>query len=88
VEATREELARFFSTVIPHLNEMQRRVVVGAVASGLRRGGGSAVATTSGMSCNTVIKAEREVLVGIEPSVCERAVGCGDRPVELKSRGS
>jgi len=25
VEATREELARFFSTVMPHLNEMQRR---------------------------------------------------------------
>jgi len=88
VEATREELARFFATVMPHLNEMQRWVVVGAVASGLRRGGKSAMAAASGMSCNTVIKAEREVLVGIEASVCERAVGGGHRPVELKSRGS
>jgi hypothetical protein len=32
VEASREEFARFFSTVLPHLNEAQRRVVAGAMA--------------------------------------------------------
>ena len=66
MEVTREELARFFAMVLPHLNEVQRRVVAGAMASGLRRGGKSAVATASGMSRNTVIKVE--VLPGVEPS--------------------
>ena len=56
MEASREELARFFSTVLPHLNELQRRVVAGAMAAGLGRGGKSAVAETTGMSRNTVIK--------------------------------
>ncbi len=56
-----EELARFFETVLPHLNERQRRVVSGACSRMLGRGGKSAVASASGMSRNTVIKAEREV---------------------------
>jgi transposase len=87
VEANREELARFFSTVLPHLNEMQRRVVAGAMASCLGRGGKSAVAEASGMSRNTVIKAESEVQAGIEPSVRQRAPGGGDRPAEVKQPG-
>jgi hypothetical protein len=87
VEATREELARFFSAVLPHLNEVQRRVVAGAMASGLGRGGKSAVAVASGMSRNTVIKAEREVLLGMEPSSRQRALGGGDRPSEVKQPG-
>jgi transposase len=87
VEVSREELARFFTTVLPHLNEMQRRVVVGAMAAGLGRGGKSAVAEASGMSRNTVIKAEREVSVGIEPSDRQRAVGGGDIKSEVKQPG-
>jgi transposase len=87
VEATREELARFFGVVLPHLNEMQRRVVAGAMASGLGRGGKSAVAEASGMSRNTVIKAEREVVAGIEPSTRQRAVGGGDIKAEIKQPG-
>ena len=78
MEASREELARFFTTVFPHLNEVQRRVVAGAMSVALGRGGKSAVAEGSGMSRNTVIKAEREVLSGIEPSERQRAVGGGD----------
>jgi hypothetical protein len=39
VEASREELARFFTTVLLHLNEIQRRVVAGAMSQGLGRGG-------------------------------------------------
>ncbi len=87
MEVSREELARFFTTVLPHLNEMQRRVVVGAMAAGLGRGGKSAVAEASGMSRNTVIKAEREVSVGIEPSDRQRAVGGGDIKSEVKQPG-
>lgn len=87
MEASRDELARFFTTVLPHLNEVQRRVVAGAMSVGLGRGGKTAVAEASGMSRNTVIKSEREVIVGIEPSVRQRAPGGGDIPAEVKQPG-
>jgi len=87
VEADRDELARFFATVLPHLNEVQRRVVAGAMAMTLGRGGKTAVAEASGMSRNTVIKAEGEVVAGIEPSVRQRAVGGGDIKAEQKQPG-
>jgi hypothetical protein len=64
VEVTPEALARFFDVVLPHLNELQRRVVAGASAEMLGRGGKTAVAAASGMSRNTVIKAEGEVAGG------------------------
>jgi transposase len=82
VEASSEELARFFGAVLPHLNEVQRRVVTGAMAIGLGRGGKSAVADASGMSRNTVIKAEREVEAGTAPTDRQRAVGAGRKKVE------
>src|SRR5436190_8663539 len=63
------------------MNEVQRRVVAGAAAEMLGRGGKTAVAAASGMSRNTVIKAEAEVAAGIEPSVRLRAPGGGDRPL-------
>ena len=87
MEAGRDELARFFDVVLPHLNEVQRRVVAGAMAEALGRGGKSAVAEASGMSRNTVIKAEREVAAGIEPQVRQRAVGGGDVKAEVKQPG-
>jgi len=87
VEVTPEELARFFEVVLPHMNEVQRRVVAGAVSEMLGRGGKSAVATASGMSRNTVIKAEGEVAAGIEPTDRLRAVGGGDKPLTDKYPG-
>jgi hypothetical protein len=87
VEVGLEELARFFETVLPHLNERQRRVVSGACSRMLGRGGKSAVALASGMSRNTVIKAEREVEDGIEPSERLRVKGGGDRPAIDKQPG-
>ncbi len=82
-----EELARFFESVLPHLNERQRRVVSGACSRMLGRGGKSAVASASGMSRNTVTEAEREVEDGIEPSERLRAQGGGDRPLTDKQPG-
>jgi hypothetical protein len=35
MDASREELRGFFETVLPHLNEVQRRVVAGAMAAAL-----------------------------------------------------
>ena len=87
VEVGREALARCFEIVQPHLNERQRRVVAGACSQRLRHGGKSAVAQASGMSRNTVIKAEREVESGIEPSERLRALGGGDRPLIDKQPG-
>jgi transposase len=69
------------------MNERQRRVVTGASAEMLGRGGKTAVAEASGMSRNTVIKAEREVGVGIEPSDRVRAPGGGDKPLSDKQPG-
>jgi transposase len=87
VEAGREDLEQFFSTVMPHLNEVQRRVVAGAMARALGRGGKSAVAEASGLSRNTVIKAQAEVEAGIEPSERLRAKGAGDKPAIDKQPG-
>src|SRR5487761_1629048 len=87
MEANAEELARFFDTVLPHLNEKQRRVIAGALSRELGRGGKSAVSKASGMSRNTVIKAEGEVTVGIEVSDRQRAPGGGDILAEVKQPG-
>ena len=69
------------------MNERQRRVVAGAAAEMLGRGGKTAVATASGMSRNTVIKAEAEVATGIEPSIRLRPAGGGDKPLTDKQPG-
>jgi hypothetical protein len=87
VEVTAEGLARFFTVVLPHMDEVQRRVVAGAMAQMFGRGGKSAVAVASGMSRNTVIKAEGEVAAGIVPSDRLRAVGGGDKPLIDKQPG-
>jgi len=69
------------------MNERQRRVVAGASAQMLGRGGKTAVAHASGMSRKTVIKAEREVLAGVEPAERLRAPGGGDKPLTDKQPG-
>jgi len=75
VEVTADGLARFFEVVLPHLNERQRRAVLGATAEMLHNK--SAVAEASGMSRNTVIKAEAEVAAGMEPAERQRPPGAG-----------
>ena len=87
MEVGREGVARFFDVVLPHLNELQRRVVAGAFSEMLGRGGKSVVAEASGMSRNTVIKGEREVADGIEPSERLRPPGGGDKPLVEKQPG-
>jgi hypothetical protein len=87
VEVTPDGLARFFEVVLPHMNEVQRRVVAGAAAEMFGRGGKSWVADASGMSRNTVIKAEAEVAAGGSPSERLRAQGGGDKPLIDKQPG-
>jgi transposase len=87
VEASAEELVWYFETVLPHLNERQRRVVAGASASLLGRGGKTKVADAAGMSRNTVIRATSEVEAGIDPDDRQRASGGGDKPAIDKQPG-
>ena len=61
MEVTEAGLAQVFSTVLPLLDERQRRALVGAHAQALGRGGIAAVARASGMSRTTVSKAVAEV---------------------------
>jgi transposase len=74
-----EELTTLFDRVLPHLDERQRRVLVGSVARAVGRGGIAAVAEAAGMSRSTVQTAVGEIDAGVEPSDRVRAPG-GGRP--------
>jgi hypothetical protein len=97
-----EDLSYFFGEVLPHLDERQRRVAVGAAARALGHGGVRAVAVASGLSLSTVQNSALAIDAGIEPSDRVRAPGAGrksavesmpglldalDRLVEPGSRG-
>ena len=56
METSRDELARFFEVVQPHLNEVQRWVVAGALAQVLGRVGKAAVAASLDMDRNPLIR--------------------------------
>jgi transposase len=57
------------------------------MARALGRGGKSKVAVASGVSRNTVIKAEREVAAGMAPAERQRPAGGGDKPAIEKQPG-
>ena len=54
-------LAKKLATVLPHLNEKQRRLMLAAEARALGRGGITRVARASGVSRPTIHKAMREL---------------------------
>jgi hypothetical protein len=74
-----DQLRGILETVMPHLDERQRRVVAGAQARGLGRGGIVAVAEATGMSRSTVQAAVAEIDAGVEVSDRVRRPG-GGRP--------
>jgi len=75
--AVREVLATKFTALFPHLDERQRRLLLGAEAASLGRGGIAAVALAAGMSVPTVTKGLAEVRAGEAPSGRVRAAGGG-----------
>jgi hypothetical protein len=79
VEVTSEALARFFDVMAPLLDERQRRLLVGASAEMLGRGGQARVTEASGMSRSTVIAGMKEVAGGPAPSTRVRAAGAGPK---------
>ena len=64
LELSPEGLRKFFGTVLPHLNEKQRRCVTGAMVVALGRGGQARVVEASGLSSSTVNTATQQVRAG------------------------
>ena len=60
-------MAAVFADVSAHLDERQRRLLAGAQARALGRGGIRAVARASGMREGTVARGARELEAGAEP---------------------
>jgi len=79
VEVTEPALTQMFATVLPLLNERQRRVLAGVQARALGRGGITAVAEAAGMARSTVQKAVKEVDAGVDPTATVRRPGAGRR---------
>ncbi len=78
----RDELALLGETMRPHLDERQWRLLSGATARSLGRGGASAVAQAWGMSRNTVITGKHEVEAGAQVAEQVRRPGAGRKPKE------
>ncbi len=87
MELSEAGLVSFFDSVLPHLEERQRRVVAGAMSVALGRGGQVRVVEASKMSSSTVFKATEEVRAGIEPSDRQRRSGGGDKKAVDKQPG-
>jgi len=74
---TREMLAAKFAVMLPHLDERQRRLVLGAEARALGRGGIRVVARAAGVREGTVAAGVRELEAGEEPLGRVRRPGGG-----------
>ena len=77
--AAGERAARRYELVRPHLDERQRRLLLGAEALELGRGGITAVAEATGVHPDTVARGTREAAGEPEPRT--RAPGGGRKPV-------
>src|SRR2546423_13971691 len=66
-----------FAVVSPHLDERQRRLLAGAQARALGRGGIAAVARVSGMAPSTVEGGTAEIDQGAVPAGRGRRPGAG-----------
>src|SRR4029077_18885734 len=84
---TDEGLTTLLTTVMPHLNERQRRMLAGSSARVLGRGGLVAVAEATGMSRSTLQGAVAEVDAGVEPTVRVRQPGAGRKALVEKDPG-
>ena len=64
MEVSEAGLSQLFGTVLPLLDERQRRVLAGAQARALGRGGIGVVARSAGMARSTVQRAVAEIDAG------------------------
>jgi len=77
MEETRRVLAAKFGAIFPHLDERQRRLLMGAEARALGHGGIRAVARAAGVREATVSLGVRELESGAEPLGRVRRPGAG-----------
>ena len=77
MEVTEEALAAMFAVLSPHLDERQRRLLAGAQARALGRGGIAMVARASGMARSTVRIGANEIDQGPELTRRARRPGAG-----------
>jgi len=83
--AAARQVAEAYAVMRPHLDERQRRIVLGAAAAGMGRGGIKAVAQATGVHPDTVARGVREAAGEPEPRT--RAAGGGRKPVTSTDRG-
>jgi transposase len=72
-----ESVGRRYAVLRPHLDERQRRLLLGTEATELGRGGVTAVAAATGVHPDTVARGVREVSGQPEPQLRVRAPGGG-----------
>jgi len=77
VDVDEAGLAALFEALGPHLDERQRRLLAGAEARRLGRGGTRVVARAAGMREATVSRGAAELDAGVEPLGRARAAGGG-----------
>lgn len=87
MELSEAALVGFFDDVMDHLGERQRRLVAGALARALGRGGQARVVEASGLSSHTLWRGVKEIREGVEPSGRQRAEGAGDKAATVKQPG-
>src|SRR5436309_3550348 len=81
MDETRERLAAKFGAIFPHLDERQRRLLIGAEARSLGHGGIRAVARAVGVREATVSLGVRELDAGEAPLGRVRRTGGGRKRV-------
>lgn len=72
-----DSVARKYAVLRPHLDERQRRLLLGLEACELGRGGIKAVAAATGVHPDTIARGVREVTGDPEPTARVRAPGGG-----------
>jgi transposase len=82
-----DAVARKTASLWPHLDERQRRLVLGAEARELGRGGVKLVAAAAGVSPDTVAKGLRELESGAAPTGRVRRPGGGRKPLTATDPG-
>ena len=81
LEGIKAGLVDVFGLLLPHLDERQQRLALGAAARVLGHGGIRAVAGAAGVAESTVSRGKRELERGEEPEGRVRAPGAGRKPL-------
>jgi hypothetical protein len=87
MSVVQDAVARKTASLWPHLDERQRRLVLGAEAREIGRGGVKLVAAAAGVSPDTVAKGLRELESGAAPTGRVRRPGGGRKPLTATDPG-